>query len=252
MMFSFRPVFQSGFILKQNMLDALRDYPLNFVNTDFYDMGDGIISGIKISLIPENKFCIYPGIIKFKGEIYFITESTELNFDDGTNFVYLDLDINDKAENNGTIYKLNIISSKEERQDLFEIFRYVKNAKMKKCADIYEVLNSTINRVDLRYAMKSIKGGSTLCDEIYNLFAGEILSCNDINFLDTSFALQCLNEIRDVEIIKCYFKTEDVSNLNIIDLMSQKLSSVRSSSERLNLNSKETVKREPIKKMIIS
>lgn len=60
----FRPSFDNGSILKKNMLEALRDFPYEFMNLEYADYGDGIISGFQVEAINENQFEIMPGICK--------------------------------------------------------------------------------------------------------------------------------------------------------------------------------------------
>ena len=217
---SFRPNFNKGLILKQHMLEALRDYPYDFVSTFFGEMGDGIIVGLKVSVPDSEHFKVSGGIAKINGEIYFITKETILNFDYEKNFVYLETSHTPATD--GTTIEAHIVQRKEENSSQFELFRYIRNATVKEYTDIKEIFTETINRIDQSFSAKSIVGGNTLCDEYYTMFAKYILNCQKASPHDISFAYQCLNGICTTEVIKMYFNTENIANANLIRYMKDK------------------------------
>ncbi len=243
----FRPIFEKGLILKQHMLEALRDYPYDFVSAVFSGMGDGIIEGLEISIPDENHFCISEGIVKTKGKIYFITQKTLIKAERETNYVYLE--IVSRQEADGTVYDTKIIQKKEEDLSLFELFRYVRNAVMKDYGDIKEIFIDTANRVDRRKVLKSVLGGSTLCGSYYRLFAQYLLRSGNSGMEDIAFAYQCLNGIHSIDMVKAYFKTEDTENDKIISLMKDRIIKLESLMEKVPAAKPE---RKQERKMIIS
>lgn len=242
----FSPIFEKGLILKQNMLEALRDYPYDFVNTLFLCNGDGIITGLDI-VVNEDRFTVSPGIVKINGEVLFLTSSTMLEFQYERNYVYIET----KREMviDGAIVTVGVTQKPEEDSDLFEIFRYVRNATVKSYLDIVETYQETMNRIDQSMSYKSIKGGCTLCDVYYELFAKYILKSPNASFHDIGFAYQCLNGIDNIEILKAYFQTEDVSNKNMILCIKKKVQSLEVTE---NINKVAEPERKLEKKMIIS
>ena len=244
---SFKPKFQKGRILKQHMLEALRDYPYDLVHTLFADMGDGIISGLNISSPDEKHFEVSLGIVKMNGELYFLTQNITLEFQETRNYVYLKKSISETDD--GTISEVSIIQKQSEDTSLFELFRYVKNATVKQYTDIGEVYCDTPNRIDQSFALKSVVGGSTLCNSYYILFADAILKRPNADVRDVSFAYHCLNGISHIELVKSYFGTESVSNSQVIQLMKNKLQMLEDLSQPAQVV---TPSRQPEKKMIIS
>lgn len=217
-----KPKFEKGHILKQHMLDALRDYPYDLVQTLFNEMGNGIITGLKISIPDETHFEVSSGIVKIDGEIYFLTDSIVLPFEDERNYVYLDKSSTETED--GIVFKTNIIQKHDEDGSLFELFRYIKNATVKEYSDIKEACNDEMtNRIDQKFALKSVVGGSTLRDNYYILFADAILKNQNANIRDISFAYQCLNGISHIGLIKTYFGAENVTNGEVIQLMKDKV-----------------------------
>lgn len=201
------------------MLEALRDYPLDYVNITFSDMGDGVITGLDVVIGEEDSFFITEGIVKIDGNIYLVHQSEQMIFKEQQNFVYLKIIENEEVD--GISYCTEIVQKKEEDNSLFELFRYVKNAHVKKYACIDEVFDDVTNRIDQRKMQKSIKGGSTLSNEYYRLFAKCILKSNCAQVKDIAFAYQCLNSITDIEILKEYFGEEELSNDNLLLLMKE-------------------------------
>lgn len=235
----FSPIFKKGLILKQHMLEALRDYPYEFVMTFFAEMGEGVITGLSIQIDKAGHFIVNEGIVKIKGKVYFITEKATLQANDEMNYVYLEVAA--QPEIDGTEYNISIIQKKEKDDSLFELFRYVKNASIREYTDIKEAFADTINRVDQRFSLKSVKGGSIVSGKYFSLFAEYILSKNTADIRDVAFAYQCLNELSCIDVIQAYFKTENVTNENILYLMKNKI-------EELDSTEVKSIVAEPEKK----
>lgn len=247
---SFIPKFEKGLILKQKMLEALRDYPLDFIKVLFAERGDGIISGfdILIDRDDKNKFVVTPGIIKKDGEIFCVTEEKKLDFLESENYVYLKFSVTEEVD--GCTYSAEIEQKSEEDSSLFELFRYVRNAEMKEYADIEEILTPTLrNRIDRKHVRWSINGGSTLNPQYYKAFAEFVLKSSNSSAKDYAFAFSCLNGIEDSSVIRSYFEVEDISNEKILGLIGKKIKSFTVSDQKQN--EKQTVKNKPEKKMLI-
>ena len=84
------------------MLDALRDYPIEYVKTLFSETGDGVITGLSIELTDQNSFFVQAGIVKLDGEIYIVNKSQEILFQEQKNYVYLK--INKEKQIDGVQY----------------------------------------------------------------------------------------------------------------------------------------------------
>lgn len=221
---SFKPIFEKGMIIRQHMLEALRDYPYDFVQILFSQMGDGVISGCKISVDSRERFTVSPGIVKINGELFFLTDQATLEFMDGINYVYIETRKEQAVD--GTFYDAQIIEKKEQDESLFELFRYTRNAFVKEYSEIYELWGNVINRIDRRFSQNSVSGGSTLCEDYYKLFARYLLSQENADMRDVSFAYQCLDGVNCLDIIKAYFKIDELSNKQVIQLMKSKVQSL--------------------------
>lgn len=213
MILSFIPIFKHGLILKQNMLDALRDYPMNYVDIVYSDRGDGVICGLDIEITDNDSFVVKEGIVKINGRIFLIENSDEICFEEEENFVYLKFRHEEYVD--GTEYIADIVQQQEEDNNLFELFRYVKNGQIKRYCTIEDAINGVVNRIDSHNMHKSIVGGSTLPDEFFELFAKKILQSSNSDMKDIAFAYQCLNGIDNVRILKEYFG-DNISNENVL------------------------------------
>lgn len=232
----FIPVFEKGLILKQHMLEALRDYPREFIRNLYSEYGDGIITGCHIN-IQDNMICIGEGIVKINGEVYILTKPLSVNAEDEINYVYLKITSESLAD--GTNLQMEVIQKNEKDDTLFEMARYAKNAVLKHYSKTEELFSDVSNRIDQRYVLQSVAGGNTLLSGYYRLYGEKVLSGVNADMQDIAFAYQCLNGIGSIEIVKAYFHTDDMSNQNILSLMKQRLS-------KLSAKSPETQKTEPV------
>lgn len=244
---SFRPNFDKGLILKQHMLEALRDYPQDHIDLMYANMGEGIISGLEISISENENFKISPGILKMNNTIYLSTEKVSLPFHNEINYVYLQVIREEKAD--GTKYQIEFIQRQQESDKLFEVLRYVKCAEMKEYKDIQEVFQNPMNRIDRTHVKQSIMGGSTLHSSCFKLYANSVLKNDNARIEDIVFGYQCLNGIYDIEIIEKCFHVEKIDNETIINLMKRRLLELQN--DKKENKTLEQVKREE-RKMTIS
>lgn len=236
----FIPVFEKGLILKQHMLEALRDYPRELTKNLFCEYGSGIITGCNIS-VSENVLSVGEGIVKINGEVYILTKPLSVNAEDEINYVYLKITSESLAD--GTNLQIEVIQKNEKNDNLFEIARYTKNAVLKPYNKIEELFSDVSNRIDQRYVLQSVAGGNTLLSGYYRLYAEKVLSSVNADMQDIAFAYQCLNGIGSIEIVKAYFHTDDMSNQNILSLMKQRLSTLSAKSPEIKKSEPAQVKK---------
>lgn len=209
----FRPSFSKGSLLKQNMLESLRDFPLTLLDVEYSYYGNGIVSGFDIEVTDDDMFIISPGIIKINDEIYVSSNNLYIEQKSEKHYVYLFLD--KTINSDGIDIELKCVQNNSEDGEGFELFRYTKNAKMYKYKDVFEVLNAPMNRINQSFCKYAIVGGNTLHPDYYRLFAKEILNNSNAKVRDVAFAYQCLNGINCVDVVKQYFG-EEKSNYDIL------------------------------------
>lgn len=209
------PSFKKGLILKDYMLDALRDYPQGIVELIWKDYSDGIISGFEISTENGN-FQINPGLLKYDGKTYFSNDKVEIIQEDGSHFVYAGIDMSSKID--GIDLNIRIIQSDKIENDKIELFRYVKNGVIYPVKNLNELFEMPHNRIDCRYAKHSMINGYSLCYDYLKLYAKEVLLLEKSSIKDIAFAYQCLNGIENAELVYSYFG-KVVDNEEIIKMM---------------------------------
>lgn len=241
----FRPSFEKGSVLKQGMLEALRDYPYKVVELLYADYGDGVISGFEITIVGEEEIIISPGIIKIFGNVYLSTDDLHIKQNDETQYVYVELSRRDNPD--GVDYIINLVQSDTEIDDKFELFRYIKNAKLFLLQSIQEVISMPMNRINVVNQKQSVKGGSTLAHSCFILYAKAVLDSINANSKDLAFAYQCLNGINDILVVKQYFKT--TNNEEIVKKMRERLVSLNKAEE---ISIEEPIKRERPRQMIVT
>lgn len=242
----FRPSFNKGSILKQSMLEALRDCPYEFINLEYADFGDGIILGFQVNVLNETQFEVMPGICKIDGEIYVMSEKSIIEQLDQRHYVYLSIVRSDNPD--GTDYNVKVLQYEEEDNSLLELFRYTKNATVSHYKDISEVFSEPMNRINQKHCVYSYKNGNSLCETYYKLYAYAVLDSTNASTNDVVFAYQCLNSIRDMDLIICYFG-RTTSNSEIVHAMENKLKLLNKCEKELP---KQPEKKERPRQMIVT
>ena len=228
------------------MLEALRDYPYTVLEVEYSAYGDGIISGFEVTPKDNDKFMISPGILKLNEKIYVSSQILTIDQINETHYVYLTIQNQDNPDGEDII--INIEQGLEPFENGLEIFRYTKNAQMFEYNDIGELFSRPMNRIDQSYCKYAVIGGSTLHPYYFRLFAGAILESENATSHDVAFAYQCLNGIRNINVVNHYFKGAS-SNAEMLNEMKAILDKLNKSSI---IEEKQSKKIEMPKKMVIS
>lgn len=227
------------------MLDALKEYPREYLKLLYHDYPDGIIIGLDVEIETEaGMFCVNPGIIKKSSDIYFIGEPLYIEMKESKNFVYLV--ISQTGQKDGLEIRYELKTSFEEYKNEFEVFRYTKNAEMFCHTSLQEVYMETTNRVDQSHVLWSVLGGNILHPMYFKFYAYEILRRGTGNIEDVSFAYQILNGIYDIDIINYYFGVKNTDNEELLQIMRTKLSKMGKRDEEVLKSEKESPKERSI------
>lgn len=229
-----KPSFKKGSILKQNMLDSLRDYPRSAVNLIYAGFGNGIINGFDITVLEENKLLVSSGIVKIGNDVYFLTQDQVLDQQDNDNYAYIEIKHDDTVD--GIVYSLEINQYPEQQKDKVELFRYTKNAKLSMLQNCSDLFKPPINRINNIYANFSYIGGTSLCQDYFKLYAKDVLKAKKAKMADIAFSYECLNGIRNIDLVKSYFNN-DGSNLAVIESMKNRLSEISKENENSQIDS---------------
>ena len=211
------PLFNSGRLLKIDMLEELRDFPREFFDIRLKEYSDGIISGCDID-VSDNFIVIKKGIIKYQDVIYILKEEKKIAYE---------------CNNQLMILKVKFLSTKEEKDFINNFTEVCLDEKLELEANEIEICRFKlragaklrINHIDFTdfsteydtvntiYAPYAAYGESSLNPDISRRFGQELLKCNLSEAWDISFGMTCVQSKEPVqkEIIVSYL----VYKLNI-------------------------------------
>ncbi len=215
------PIFEKGQIIDKEMLDLLRDNPLDLINLSYYNLVDGIIQGCNVW--SEGDFiCVGKGIIKYENMIFRIRENQKINIPQESGDYYLKLKFVKKGiVNKKHLVSIDIILDEREvegdemylssfRKQEGTYIRYARES-FKDFGDDYNMLNI----VKSKFACEHKEG--TLSPEILKAFAREVLCKKNLENIDTSFAMLSLNTKMKREVILNYISCKNGSVYKELD-----------------------------------
>ena len=231
------PSFDDGTILKKQMLVALRDFPRKALDIFFSKYGDGIISGLDLS-VEGDVVIISPGIFKFCNKVYLVEDKLpHVELCEGNNFVYLEPVISET--DSGQMSSISATVSKEQHSEKFELFRCtkVKDSVINIFKDLDDVFSKPLNHINQNNVLFSYCGGSSFSRNYLKIYALNVLKSYHCSSFDVAFACHCLNGLHDLDLIAQYFGFSDkiFSNEDIICMIKEKV-------EQLNSNGKQKIR----------
>lgn len=233
------PLFNSGRLLKTDMLEELRDFPRDFLDAQFKGYSDGIISGCDIE-VSDNYIKLSKGIIKFGNVIYVLKEENQIEYTCSNILMSLKVKFLPEAEDfdfriNHTEIHLN--KKIEIESDEMEVCRFKLRvgAKLRVEHVDFTDLNTEYDTVNTIYAPYAAYGQSSLNPEILRRFGSELLECNLSEAWDISFAMMCIQSKEAIqrEIIVSYLvyklniEIKDYSNEELYDYLLKVLNGMK-------------------------
>ncbi|MGM0501360.1 MAG: DNA and RNA helicase [Bacillota bacterium] len=220
------PFFKRGNILKTDMLNNLRDYPRDLVNLYFSDYSDGILVGSNLK-IEGQEIVIKPGIIKFRNQIYLLTQDLKLKYHPTNEEIMIKIKF-ETAEESNDFKSWNSDLFLDEELDLavdeFELgrFKLREGASLRTDYNKFSDFSTEYNTVNIINVKYSCLEEATLHPVMMSFFANKILDSDTKDPFNISFAIQTLQTGRvSRKLIKKYLRrqlelTEDsYSNLEI-------------------------------------
>lgn len=191
-------LFKSGKILNAKMLKTLEEFSLQYIEIFYNNYSDGIITGLDF-ISSYGKLYITPGILKEKGEYFFLNEMVEIfDFDEigGKRYIYLTVD--DEIENDNIKIKnisINILTEDYCYNGIYlGEFKHHQGNQIKTDYRSYEDLDSEgdyINTIKRKYAGEE---QPTINPIILYLFGMKKLSHIPQNYLESFIINNGLNK----------------------------------------------------------
>ena len=189
------PVFEHKNILKKEMLDELRDYPLSVSRMLLGEYGEGILTGCEIHWEKE-VLTVHPGLLHYEGNIYRMEEPYTLECRPTDALTYIKIrfvTMNYGRDHKGGMGEI-LLSEEAPEEDELELgrFRLQEGARLRTVYENFEDYQTeydTVNRIHVPFAQPD---GVGLWQKLLMDYASELLETGTENVYDISFAMQLL------------------------------------------------------------
>lgn len=221
-MFKFEaPVFVHKNILKKEMLEELRDYPLQISRLLFGGCGDGVLKGCKITW-GNNILKVHPGLILYEGNIYRMEEEQSLNCPPADRLTFIKVRFVTMDYEKDYVGGFGDVYLDENPPELREMelgrFRLQEGARLRTVYENFEDYHTEFDTVN-RIHMPCICVGSVgLWPELLMKFALELLETGTENVFDISFAMQILGAKGEVSQELVVFYVERSTGKKVTDI----------------------------------
>jgi len=211
------PLFNSGRLLKIDMLEELRDFSREFIDVRLKEYSNGIISGCDIE-VTDDSIKIKNGLMKYEDVIYILKKDESINYKPNNKMMILKVKFLPLAKDNDFIKSPTEVCLDEKSEletNEIEICRFKlrTGAKLRINHVDFNDLCTEYDTVNTIYSPYAAYGESSLNPEILRRFGRELLECNLSEAWDISFAMTCVQSKDPIqkEIIVSYL----VYKLNI-------------------------------------
>lgn len=233
------PLFNSGRLLKIEMLKELRNFPREFFDIRLKEYSDGIISGCDID-VRDNFIVIQKGIIKYRDVIYILKEEKKIAYECNNQLMILKVKFLSTKEdadfiNNTTeVYLDGDLNFADNEIEICR-FKLRTGAKIRINHMDFTDLSTEYDTVNTIYAPYAAYGDSSLNPEILRRFGRELLKCNLSESWDISFAMTCVQSKDPIQkeiivsylIYKINIEIKDYSNEDLYYYLLEVLNSAK-------------------------
>lgn len=191
------PLFESGHLLRREMLTATADYAFKFSELLYGEYSDGIISGCRLTTTADT-IILNPGILIHQGIIYLIKEPITAAYFPTDTTCLLKLDFLGESREENFVYhdiEMRIDEQTIMTDNQIELcrFKLQSGAKLR-----YEYVDfedrsteyDTLNTIHVPYAAKN---KCTLSPDIVAAFANELIAAHPQDPVDIAFCMRALD-----------------------------------------------------------
>ena len=196
------PKITSGRILTKEILEILRDYPINVLDLLFLHFSDGIITGFTIASHNDSNLVVEKGIVKHDGRLYLLLEDLLLSkpSENGEYLIKLIFHMT-KEDDDFIIYHADILVESIDKTNSSELelgsINYTKGfdikCGLKTFSDEKEYVRNHLKTQNVIYSSMDLSG--TFSPFLLKLFGLELLekAKNSNSAADLSFSFLCQN-----------------------------------------------------------
>ncbi len=192
------PKFIKGNVLTRELLEEVRDYPIDAFNTFLYDYSDGIIKGFELNIVDE-ELEISEGIFKLDNKLFIKKDKNILLLPENPGFYYINMIFTNKKDGDFDFLSLDIVfSSTKAKKNEYELGRINYIGGKIHCSnnafeDFIKYDSNHIEIINVKYADI---GKYKISNEVLYFFGKALLKKKMIEYspLDLNFALQAVNK----------------------------------------------------------
>lgn len=191
------PLFESGHILRREMLTATADYAFKFSELLYEGYSDGIISGCRLTTTADT-IIVNPGMLIHQGIIYLIKEPMAAAYFPTDTTCVLKLDfLGESREENFVYYDIELRiderTTMTEKQIELCRFKLQQGAVLRHLYVDFEDRGTEYDTLNIIHTPFAAKGNPTLSPEITQAYAMELMQTSSKDPIDIAFAMQALD-----------------------------------------------------------
>lgn len=191
------PIFSKGNLLSQEMLEAIRDFEIQFAHNTYIGFSDGIITGLKI-YVEQGSIYIGKGIVKYQDKLFLISENTRVVISpredwQAVKIVFSDVEKTRNFEKQEMLIEVSGNLQKEQNKVEICRVRLQNGAHLRSEYRNLEDMNTMYDTINVIEAEWAAYGNSGLHPMILQEFAKEARKGNITNPQDIVFVQQILN-----------------------------------------------------------
>lgn len=192
------PLFESGRILRREMLEAFTDYSYRFGELLHTNYADGIISGCQLTTT-QDAIILNPGLLCFDGRVFLVKEPTAVGYHPTNTINALKVRCLGEVRTESSItYEMELIISEDitSRSGQIELCRFTLQPGARlRCEYVdFEDRSTEYDTINNLHSPYAAPGQSTLNPAIIKAFANEMLTYSLENTIDISFCLNVLGQ----------------------------------------------------------
>lgn len=206
------PLFRSGHILRQEMLEAVSDHSYRFGELLYMDYSDGILSGCRLTTTRDT-IILNPGILCFHKKLLYVKEPIAVAYSPTGRLSVLKASYLGESMTESCItYELDFVLSEDGsvREGQIELCRFtLQTGAYLRCEYVdFEDRSTEYDTLNTIYSPWAFLGQSTLSPDITRAFAKEMMDCPLEDPVDINFCLQLLSSPDPIsrDAIEAYIK----------------------------------------------
>ncbi|GAB2022995.1 hypothetical protein RyT2_20690 [Pseudolactococcus yaeyamensis] len=188
------PKFNTGRILKKEMLEALKNYPIKLVETVYDQYQDGIIDGFDITIDADN-IVVSSGVLKYDTDILVMDNSVKIPYTATEKVTFLKIKLLPVVEDEDFYAReaTIVLSTNPQLDDNeWELLRFKlkEGAYLRTDYQDFSDLITEYNTVNFLHQERSLKSGQALAPVLIKQFCQAVEALGTTHTLDQAFCLQ--------------------------------------------------------------